>query len=179
MRRDDNVEAESVLEKLSPNGNIEAVVEQDDRVAFFYLRGDPEIDVGIRSCWVRNLRPAPAALDTDAASRGVAPMLPRDHCAHPLGAAPLVASRLTIVWFEEGDAAALLDGNDALAIIPSWSGTNGFEGYARDCTAENPLCWPLRADNALHDRVRAAREYWASWDAAADPWVGVQESELA
>ena len=169
---------ELVLEEVSPNGNIEAVVEQDDRAVFLYLRGDPEIDFGVRSCWVRNLGPAPATLDVDAMRNGSAPMLPRGNCAHPTGADRLEATRLSLVWLEEGDAAALLEDDEPLAIIPAWSGTNGFEGYARDCTAESPLCWPLLADNDLHRRVRAAAEYWKAWDSADDPWTVVQQPQI-
>jgi hypothetical protein len=89
-----------------------------------------------------------------------------------------VASRLRIVWFEEGDGAALLEDDEPLAIIPPWNGSDGFDGYARDCTAESSLCWPLRADNALHDRLRAAEEYWAAWDGSEDPWSIVQREQI-
>jgi hypothetical protein len=54
------MEPETPIEDVSPNGNLQAFVEQDDRVAHFYL-----------------------------------------------GAGPLAAERLRIVWFEEGDATAL------------------------------------------------------------------------
>lgn len=170
---------QTLVEKISPNGNIEAIVEQDERVAFFYLRGAPEIEFGVRSCWVRNLAPAPPTLDVAAMKKGETPMLPRQHCLHPLGAPRLDPSRLKVIWFEEGDAAALLEDDQPLAIIPSWSGSGGFEGYARDCTTDNPLCWPLFEDNVLHDRIRAAGEYWSSWHSDTDPWTVVQQQELA
>lgn len=168
----------TVLEELSPNGNIEALVDEDDRVVYFYLRGAPDTEFGFRSCWVRNLKAAPSALDVEGMRRGVPPMLPRNECSHPDGSSRLNPRELRIVWFEEGDAAALLEGESVLAVIPSWSGAGGFDGYARDCVGEGPLCWPLLADNAILRRIRLAEEWWAAWDSEITPWLDVQESQV-
>ena len=48
-----------LLEEVGPNGNVQAVVEVDDDVCFLYLHGLEETGIGVRSVWVRNLRPAP------------------------------------------------------------------------------------------------------------------------
>ena len=165
-----------LLDEVSPNGNVLAVVEDDGRSVFFYLHGEPDSEFGVRSTWVRNHRPAPTDLDVKAMKRGNQPMLPAQFCRHPQGASPLRPDRLRIVWFEEGDAAALLEDDEILAVIPGWSGLKGFPGYARDCTAENPLCWPLgtRDNNVLFDRVAESQEFWSSWD-NSDPWPAIQE----
>ena len=52
-------ESIEVLSDISPYGLVQAVVEQDERVIYFYLFGAEHTDFGMRSCWVRNLRPAP------------------------------------------------------------------------------------------------------------------------
>lgn len=165
-----------LLDELSPNGNLSAIVEDDSRSVYFYLHGAPETEFGVRSCWVRNRRPAPANLDVKAMRRGNQPMLPAQFCRHPEGALPLRPDRLTVVWFEEGDAAALLEDAEILAVIPGWSGLNGFAGYARDCTADNPVCWPLGTpdSNVLFDRVAESQEFWSSWD-NGDPWPTIQD----
>ena len=167
-----------IVESISPNGNIEAFVEQDAHVAFFYLRGSADTEFGVRSCWVRNLRAAPAELDAAGMVKGHPPMLPRRQCSHQGGARPLSQSRLRVVWFEEGDAAALLEDGDPIAVIPPWSGYDGFGGYARDCLEEGPLCWPFTSDNVLRERIRSADEFWASWDGPSSPWEEIQESQL-
>lgn len=169
---------QSVFEEVSPNGNVQALVEQDERVAYFYLRGAPDTDFGLRSCWVRNLKPAPAELDVRSMKRGIPPMLPRQHCLYPMGARPLARDATRIVWLEEGDAAALLENDTVLAVIPAWSGAGGFAGYARECVAESPLCWPLAPDSVLHERIRLADAYWSSWDAPLSPWGAVQNKQL-
>lgn len=177
------MDPEIVTGSVSPNGNLEAFVEQDDRCAVFYLRelDDPpagRAGFGVRACWVRNLRAAPESLPVEDMRRGIAPMMPAASCAHPRGAPPLAAGDLRIVWFEEGDAAALLERDSVLAVVPCWSGMNGFEGYARDCTEVSPLAWPLLPGNVLVERVRAAQASWRAWD-DGDPWGPVGDAGVA
>lgn len=178
------MEPETLIEDVSPNGNVQGFVEQDDRVAHFYLWGGPESAFGTRTCWVRNLKPGPKS-QTEIVSdmrKGTSPMLDRESCNHPSGAVPLDAARLKIVWFEEGDAAALLEDDEILAVVPGWSGEKGFSGYARDCTQPSPICWPLAdAFDTMNARVRRARESWASWDdtSSAHPWSHIQKSLIS
>src|SRR5690606_12469677 len=50
-------------EEIGPNGNIRAVVEEDGRSVHLYLEGTTDDHpFGVRSCWIRNLRPAPALI---------------------------------------------------------------------------------------------------------------------
>lgn len=167
---------------VSPNGNLEALVEQDDRCAYLYLReregGPVPLGLGLRSCWVRNLKPAPPTLPVAEMRGGLAPRMPAASCAHPAGAPPLSPERLRLVWLEEGDAVALLEDDDVLALMPCWSGQEGFQGYARDCTEESPLAWPLPADGVLLERVRAADACWRSWRDAS-PWPAVRDAGVA
>jgi hypothetical protein len=155
-----------ILEQSSPNGNLSAVVESDGRVVYLYLfcseplEGQPKV----KTCWVRNLKAAPKNEQVRVMKTGNPPMLPVAFCKHPDGAAEPIADDLEIVWFEEGDAAAVLEKGDILAIIPAWSGINGFAGYARDCAAEHHLCWPLPPTDVLPERIRRAKEFWSLWD---------------
>jgi hypothetical protein len=153
-----------LLEVPSPNDNGVALVEQDDRVACFYLMTEIEGEKRIRTCWVRNLQPAPDVLDVAGMREGIPPMMPGAHCNHPDGAVPLDANSLRIVWAEEGDAAALYESSELLAVIPSWSGSGGFDGFARDCIGSGPLAWELAASNISHERYAKADAYWRSWD---------------
>lgn len=170
-------EPDVILSEVSPYGNVEAVVEQDDRVVTFYLFGAEDTGFGVRSCWVRNLQTAPESLDVEAMRNGIAPMLHRDFCAHPSGDVKLEGGDLHVVWFEEGDAAALLHNTNVLAIIPGWSGYKEFSGYARDCLAESSLAWPLGTSdsNALYSRIEASKDFWAAWATDDSPWPEMQD----
>lgn len=164
-----------LLEEVNSNGNIQAIVEADERVVCLYLfHADDFEGPRVRTCWVRNLAPAPAELNVSDMREGRPPLLPTSCCAHPRGAPAPDASTLSVVWFEEGNGVALFENDELLAVIPPWSGHGGFHGYARDCTQESPLCWPMPKERALFERIEQARDYWRVWD---DPnlWTAFQE----
>lgn len=163
-------------EEIGPNGNIRAVVEEDGRSVHLYLEGTTDDHpFGVRSCWIRNLRPAPALIEAERMRAGLAPMLPARSCLHPQGAAPLRPEDLEFLWFESGDGVALLERGDVLAVIPPESG-GGLAGYARDCALASPLCDPLGSPEQDHHgifaRLARAAAFWASWD--ENPWPRIQ-----
>ncbi len=68
---------------------------------------------------------------------------------------------MSIVWFEEGDAAALLEGDTLLCVIPGWSGYQGFHGYSRYAIGTGPCAWELaQAEEVLGKRVAKSRAFW-------------------
>ena len=154
-----------LLENVSPNGNITAVVEQDERVAYFYLWPAQETGLEMRSCWIRNLTAGQDDWDAAAMREGRPPMMPRRHCVQPDGGQPLKQESLSVVWSEEGDAAALYEQNDLLAVIPCWSGTDGFHGFSRECVGQGPVAWELGSpdSNVLFERFDRASDCWKSW----------------
>lgn len=159
-----------LLEESSPNCPIIATVEQDNRTAYFYLWGQEGSSFGVKSCWIRNLKPAPKSLEYQIIEKGFPPMLPVANCAHPQGKEPLVEEHLKIVWLEEGDSAALLENGELIAIIPSWGGQGGFHGYARDCMGQGAFASELPSTPTIEDRVMTAQKYWNSWQQSQDPW---------
>lgn len=66
-----------ILELRSPGCPITAIVEQDNRTAYFYLFGDNE-DFGTKSCWIRNLNAAPNEIETKLMEKGIPPMLTKE-----------------------------------------------------------------------------------------------------
>ena len=161
--------SESLVEDVSPFGNIMAVVEDDERVVYFYLHytereDDDDSGPAMKACWVRNRLPAPAKLDLAAMKEGCPPLMPAAHCRSPAACPPLKGDALRVIWFEEADSAALLEHDEILAIIPAWSGEGGFAGYARDCVGEGEFAWEIGAENVMHERVRQAKEFWSLWD---------------
>lgn len=48
-------------------------------------------------------------------------MLPLNNCAHPDDAENIDESNLEIVWFEEGEGAAILCDNEMLCVFLGWS----------------------------------------------------------
>jgi len=165
-------------ELRSPNCPITAIVEQDNQVAYFYLWGDEDVEFGTKSCWIRNLGEAPNETNLKQMEAGFPPMLTKSFCKFPAGQSPLKMEDLEIVWFEEGDGAALLEKDEIIAIIPSWAGVEGFPGYARDCSADSAICWELTPTNILYNRVKRAKEYWSLWDNEISPFQILQPELL-
>lgn len=174
-------EAKILKEEVGPNGNIRALVEDDGRSVHLYLEGVSEDHpFGVRSCWVRNRRAAPALIEAERMQAGLAPMLPARNCIDPEAGPPLREDDLEFLWFESGDGVALLEKGEVLAVIPPWSGKEGFAGYARDCALASPLCDPLGAPEHDHHgifaRLARAASFWESWD--HNPWPGIQEGMM-
>jgi hypothetical protein len=168
-------DSNTLAESISPNDNVIAVVEATTQCVHFYLSGKPETNLGMRAVWVRNLQRAPADFDRNEIQRGKPPMMPAAMCAHPEGAPPLNGRSLRVVWFEEGDSAALLEGEEVLAAIPAWGGINSFRGYARDCIAQSPLAWPLKEATAIYERIARAEDFWGSWEPGQAHWPTVHD----
>jgi hypothetical protein len=170
-------EPEIVIEETSPHGNLEAILKQDDRVAYLYLRALDREDLGIRSCWIRNLASAPESVDIDGMHSGIAPMMPAENCARPEGQDPLDASGLSLEWFPEGDGVAVIDDGEVLAVVPPWSFDGNFPGYARDAIGEGRFAWEMPTSPHLPERVAAARRFWLAWE-DGNPWDACQSAFL-
>ena len=171
-------EPKVLIELRSPSCPITAIVEQDNQVAYFYLWGDEDSDFGVKACWIRNLDEAPTEMDLKQLEEGTPPMLNRAYCKFPEGQMPLQINDLEIVWFEEGDGAALIEQGQVITIIPSWAGINGFSGYTRDAVGEAEYGWELKSSNALLERVEKSKEYWQLWDQVIDPFQIIQPQLL-
>jgi hypothetical protein len=176
-------ETHSVLFQTSPYGNLDAIVEHDGRAVYFYLSAGqrPNNRFGMRACWVRNLELGPHVINQEDMEAGIAPMLPRYDCADPQLTRLPTAESLEIVWLEEGNGAALFElpvaGSDIdqpqlIAVIPPWSGLDGFHGYAANCINESSVCWPMPDNPLLMQRIDSAREFWGSWSNSASDAAG-------
>lgn len=162
--------AEVLIEEQSPSCPVTAIVEQDNRVVYFYLWGAENTNFGVKSCWVRNLQKAPEKLEEKLLDKGIPPMLPEQFCKFIDGQEKLNVNDLKIIWTEEGDSAGLLFKNEIIAIIPSWGGQNGFYGYAKDCKGQGNFAWELTETNAFIERLRKSEKYWKSWNNVLNPF---------
>lgn len=166
-----------LLFETSPYGSINAIVQHDGRAVYFYLSGDDSF--GTRACWVRNVAEAPYVLNTDEMHQGLPPMMPRTHCKSSVPGELPTPENLHIVWFEEGNAAALFEQQNLIAVIPPWSGTDGFHGYSADCAVESPLAWPMVEHEQLVLRIKNASEFWqACASEAGHPFAELQPALL-
>ena len=164
-----------LLFETSPFGNLDAIVQHDGKSVFLYLNeaqtdSDAAPKFGTRACWVRNLEIGPYVLNEEELRNGISPMLPRTHCVHSKALPIPAPENLEIVWLEEGNGAALVENSPessaptTLAVIPPWSGLEGFHGYASQCAMESPLCWPMPDNPRLQERIERAKEFWKQFE---------------
>jgi Suppressor of fused protein (SUFU) len=163
--------------EASPYGSRRLVIESDGEVTSAYLRDARDSVIG--AVWVANHRKAPSSLDRPRLEAGGAPLLPESHVAHPQGREAVDASALEVVWFEEGDGAAVLEAGDPLFVIPGWSDMGrGIPGYARDATRKSPFAFPMEEEIAeFGPRIERAREHWKMCRADGS-WAEFQQSVL-
>lgn len=161
---------EILLEEKSPSCPITATVEQDNRVTYLYLWGPENSNFGMRSCWIRNIQAAPKHVDKTEMKNGIPPMMPQEFCKFPQGQEKLNKNDLKIIWLEEGEALALLSKEEILAIIPCWSGFDGFFGYARDAKGYGNFATELKQPNDLYHRIKDSSHFWNSWKKTPNPF---------
>ena len=99
-----------LLEEWSPVCSIQAVVEDNGQAVYFYLWVNPGSEnAEIRNCWICNRVPAMEDMDYEAMKMGMAPRMPRAYVTHDSAGICLDREKLSLVWFEEGDGAALYE----------------------------------------------------------------------
>lgn len=173
-------EPKILLEEWSPVCNIQAVVEETDKCCYFYLWVKPGMDDAVmKSCWVCNVAPAPEKLDVEGMKQGIAPAMPKENVLHDIDGIRLDADLLKIVWFEEGNAAALLSEEEIICVIPGWSGYEGFHGYAKFVKGMTPCAWEMTdAFPVIGERVERSRTFWDSFEFEPDYWKLTQKMHM-
>lgn len=167
-------ESAILLEETNPYGSLEAIVEDDGRTIYLYLRHLTNEEWPLKPLWVLNRASAPESEDVDAMKAGQAPLMRRAGTRHPEGAPALDPTRLRLLWSPEGDGVALLDVDEPLAILPPWA-DNRMPGYAREAVGEQLLAWALDAGamQGMRPRLQAAESFWA-WRSQDDCWDKIQ-----
>ena len=150
-----------LLEEWSPVCSIQAVVEDNGQAVYFYLWVNPGSEnAEIRNCWICNRVPAMEDMDYEAMKMGMAPRMPRAYVTHDSAGICLDREKLSLVWFEEGDGAALYEDGRMIAVIPGWAGRE-FPGYSLYAKGMAPFAWELQeALPVLEQRMERSRMYW-------------------
>lgn len=159
----EEVNREIVLKSNSLVCDAEAFVEKYDDCYYFYIFFPFSKEQKVKNCWICNRKKAPDKINLDDMSNGKGPMMPAEFVTHDINGIELDEKNLSIVWFEEGESAALLCGEDILAVIPGWSGYKNFHGYAKYAKGTGPFAWELTgALNAMKERVKSGKKLWAN-----------------
>jgi Suppressor of fused protein (SUFU) len=169
-------EPQILVQSTSPYESRRMLVEYDGTTTAAYLNDEAN---SIAATWIANHQPAPPTIDLSRLNAGRAPIMPAGHTKHPAGRAPLDPGSLTVLWFEEGDGAAVFENGQLLAVIPGWADmTKGMPGYSRDIIGQTPFGWSLDdAMEGLGPRAEQASAFW-KWRDASGSWGNFQQAVL-
>ncbi len=150
------------MQSTSPYGSRRATLLRGEGDVYLYLEDvtGPVAETA-SAVWVANERPAPTDSYDPTKGSGAPPRMAPAGTRHPDGCPPL--RQVELIWFEEGDAVALVDEQGVVAVVPGWGGRDGFYGYSRYATGQTPIAWELsgEADALLGEKVAESREFWA------------------
>lgn len=170
-------ETRVLLKSVSPYGSRVIEVETDGVTTAAYLRkldGDT-----VAAVWIANHQPAPHNADLGRLNAGLVPPMPASRTKSRRGRPMIGVDSLAVVWFEEGDGAAVLEAGRPLCVIPGWSDMDrGIPGYSAEAIGKTPFAFAL--DDEMEDlgpRIRQAQAYW-EWRSDANTWAGFQQSVL-
>jgi hypothetical protein len=167
-----------LVNQTNPYGSVRLVVAWDGATTTAYLLDEPAGSLRT-ALWLANHVPAPPVFSGEDMTTAHAPLMPASSTVHPHGRDPVDPAALRVIWFEEGDGLALVEGAEALAVIPGWvDPAAGFPGFSRDAVGRTRLGWEFgSAIEALAARVRLADKYW-TWRSTKDAWSGYQQTML-
>jgi hypothetical protein len=170
-------EARVLLSDTSPYGSRVLDVEHDHVATAAYLRtSDGET---VAAAWIANHQDAPYHADLARLNAGRVPAMPSGRTKHPKGRPALDVRSLDVVWFEEGDGAALMEDGQPLCVIPGWSDMDrGVPGYSREAIGRSPFAFAL--DDEIEDlgpRILQAQAFW-DWRRGPGAWESFQQSVL-
>lgn len=172
-----------IAEVTNQQQTLVALVEQDDRTAYFYIWPAEAFrsQFAVRGCWLRNLLPAPAQEDTIAMEQGRAPLLSAEFCRTLLAEPMLDPAGLQIIWEPSDDGAALWYQGQLLAVIPGWSLYQEKQvSFSAGCIKANRLTAPLgsASTNPHYARAQQHRQFWRDWQ-EGQGWETFQQKMLA
>ena len=168
---------ELLLQAISPYQTRRASLLRGDGDLYLYLEDLVGPTPATASAvWVANYQQAPT--DRSESPAGVPPRMGAGGTQFPEGC-PDLGRAMDLVWFEEGDAVAVVDAEGVLAAIPGWAGRGEFYGYSRYARGRSPLAWELsrEAKAALETKVAESRDFW-TWRLGG-AWGEVRSSGLA
>ena len=168
------------LSEENPYGSMEAVVDDDGRAIYLYLRPLDEDVASMKHVWVANVVDAPPEADPSCMEAGMPPLMPRAGTRFPEGWPAPPAEELSLVWFEEGDGVALLHEDRPIAVLPPWAGPETTWGYSWAAIGQQDLAWELDSEalQGLGPRIEAARRYW-EWRSTDESWEEIRDAGIA
>jgi hypothetical protein len=155
-----------------------AVLEYDNDSIYLYNHPHYE-NLELKSLWVANTKKRlfdKSDIKSDL-DKGIQPYMPKKYCTDNAYINDFEErENWELQWGLDQNSIAVYFKGKIIAIMPEWSGVNGFYGYSLGISSETPLAWQLSDDNIQINRFIKEKEFLDSW--SEDNWVVHQEGIL-
>jgi|GEM_PF-3336915 len=156
-----------------------AVLEYSNDTVYLYSYPHDE-NLDMKSLWVANTKKrlfSKGSIKSDM-DDGNPPYMPKEYCN---GNAYIkdfkVKENWDLQWGLDQNSIAVLYKGNIVAIMPEWSGVNGFWGYSIGTLKETPIAWPLVSVNEQINRFNKEKVFLDSW--SETKWISFQENLLS
>ena len=150
---------------------------ENDAIYLYSYPSDDQREM--KSLWVANskkrlFKKSNIKKDLD---KGLPPYLPHEFCNdHGYIVDFNNENDWRLQWGLDQNSIAVWFKGEIVAIMPEWSGINGFCGYSIGVVGETPVAWALEKDNIQIERFKREEKFLDTW--SEELWIAHQEALL-
>ncbi|MBR6243224.1 MAG: suppressor of fused domain protein [Ruminococcus sp.] len=158
-----------IFTDYSPLCDIMAAVERYRNSCYFHLVFKPTAyQPTYESCWLYN-RPAEEVMPYGTVPDPYDVPMPVQYVRHAPCGIELDEKKFEVVWFMEGDAAALLYDKMLLAVIMPSSKTGKYHKFSRYAIGKAPYAWEIEnIREVMTKRANTCRRIWKKYGVYGD-----------
>ncbi|MFZ6875722.1 suppressor of fused domain protein [Undibacterium sp. Di27W] len=153
-----------------------AILEYENDSVYLYSRPHDE-NLDLKALWIANTKKRIFGKSNIKADfdKGIQPYLPKEYCLESGYISDFKnKENWELQWGLDQNSIAVYFKGVIIAILPEWSGFNGFHGYSIGTNRESEVAWPLNEDNIQIQRFLDERNFLDSW--SESKWILRQES---
>ena len=154
---------EFIFESSSPICHIDAVVAAEKNAYYFYFFCSPEYGAKVLNrLWICNRHETPDELDLSPLDNGEGPLLGKENVSEmqPKYGMELNPDKISCVWYDTGDAAAIYYGKKLICAIPPIAGLYDFPGFSIFAKGQTRYAWEMPKEPEFEKIVNDNKQFW-------------------
>ena len=156
-------EREFIFESSSPICHIDAVVSAEKNAYYLYFFCSPEYGAKVLNrLWICNRHETPDELDLSPLDNGEGPLLGKENVSEmqPKYGMELNPDKISCVWYDTGDAAAIYYGKKLICAIPPIAGLYDFPGFSIFAKGQTRYAWEMPKEPEFEKIVNDNKQFW-------------------
>jgi len=157
-----------------------AILEYENDCIYLYSYPHNDKSLMAKSLWIANTKKRIFSKTNikDDAKKGLQPYMPKKFCKNEGFIKDYKNNENWFLqWGLDQNSIAVYFKDKIIAILPEWSGLDGFYGYSLGCNETTPLAWPLIKNNEEINRFIKEKTFLDLWDNSI--WVEYQKIILS